>query len=138
MRHLSKNEKKIVILTVLRNCAINSEKTRYSEHRLRVRFNFRYEPFGVMCAPAFRLLFDIRIEAFKGLLAHLKINNMSVLPPLHGNKGKQSQKSDTLINRRVTKKVIDFMLEIAESQGEFSPPQNLNNKGIKEEEEAIK
>jgi hypothetical protein len=50
MNCLSKDEKKIVILTVLRNCALNSEKTRYSGKRVRIRFTFRYEPFGVMCA----------------------------------------------------------------------------------------
>ena len=45
MKCLTKDEKKIVILTVLRNCTLNSEKTRYSKQRLRVRFTFRYEPF---------------------------------------------------------------------------------------------
>lgn len=120
MNSLSKDEKKIVILTVLRSCALNSSKTRYSEERLRLRFTFRYEPFGVMCASAFRLLFDIRIDTFKGLLAHLKTNNMSVLPPLHGNKGKKSRKPDTLENRGATEKVVEFMLALGEAQGEFS------------------
>jgi len=120
IKQLSKDEKKIVILTVLRNCVLNSGKTRYSGQRVRVRFTFRYEPFGVMCASAFRLLFDIRIDAFKGLLAHLKTNNMSVLPPLHGNRGKRSRKPDTLTNRGVTEKVVKFMLKFSEAQGEFS------------------
>ena len=117
--HLKKHEEDINYLT--RNCALKSEKTRYSEQRQRIRFTFRYEPFGVMCASAFRLLFDISINVFKGLLAHLKTNNMSVLPPLHGNKGKQSCKPDTLANRGVTEKVVEFMLALSEDQGEFSP-----------------
>ena len=121
MNSLSKDEKKIVILTVLRNCALNSESTRYSEQRVRVRFTFRYEPFGVMCASAFRLLFDLRIDAFKGLLAHLKTTHLSVLPPLHGNRGKRSRKPDTLVTRGVTETVVDFMLALGEAQGEFSP-----------------
>ena len=121
MGRLSKNEKKLVILTILRNCSINSDKTRYSKKRLRVRFTFHYEPFGVMCASAFRLLFNIRIDAFKGLLAHLKTKNMSVLPPVHGNKGKASHKSDTLLKRGVNEKVVEFMLAIGEAQGEFLP-----------------
>ncbi len=125
MNKLSKDEKKLVILTVLRNCAFNSERTRYSEERLRVRFTFRYEPFGVMCASAFRLLFDIRIDAFKGLLAHLKTNDMSVLPPLHGNRGKRSRKPDTLANRGVTEKVVEFMSALGEAQGEFLPGRNI-------------
>ena len=81
-----------------------TEKTRYSEKRVRVRFSFHYEPFGTMCASAFRLLFDIQLDAFKGLLAHLK-SNMSVLPPPHGNRGK-SRKPDTLAKKGVTEKVI--------------------------------
>ena len=125
MKCLSKDEKKIVILTVLRNCALNSERTRYSGQRLRIRFTFRYEPFGVMCASAFRLLFDIRTDAFKGLLAHFKTNNMSVLPPLHGNRGKRSRKPDTLVNRGVTEKVVEFMLALGEAQGEFSPGRDI-------------
>ena len=67
---LSKNEKKIVILTILRNCAFSHQKTRYSEQRSRLRFCFCYEPFGEMCSTAFRLLFDLRIDTFKGLLAY--------------------------------------------------------------------
>ena len=61
MSKLSKTEKKLVLLTILRNGAMASENTRYSEYRQRFRFTFRYEPFGKMCASAFRLLFDIRI-----------------------------------------------------------------------------
>ena len=133
MNCLSKNEKKIVILTVLRNCALNSEKTRYSGQRLRVRFTFRYEPFGVMCASAFRLLFDIRIYAFKGLLAHLKTNDMSVLPPHHGNRGKKSRKPDTLANRGVTEKVVEFMLTLGEAQGEFTPGRDIKRRGAEKE-----
>ncbi len=133
MNCLSKNEKKIVILTVLRNCALNSEKTRYSGQRLRVRFSFRYEPFGIMCASAFRLLFDIRMDAFKGLLSHLKTNNMSVRPPLHGNSGKNSRKPDTLVNRGVTEKVVEFMLTLGESQGEFSSGRDIKLAIEKEE-----
>lgn len=41
MESLSKTEKKLVVLTVLRNCAINSENTRYSKKRQRLRFSFR-------------------------------------------------------------------------------------------------
>ena len=85
LEKLTKSEKKVLLLTILRNNAINSESTRYSKQRQRLRFSFRYEPFGKMCAPAFRILFDIRIEALKGLLAHLKANDMSVVPPTHGN-----------------------------------------------------
>ena len=72
-------------MTILRNCAINSEQTRYSEKRQRIRFTFRYAPFGTMCASAFRVLFEIKIEVFKGLLAHLKTKSMSIIPPAHGN-----------------------------------------------------
>jgi hypothetical protein len=78
LTRLSKPEKKVVLLTLLRNTAINTAHTRYSETRQRVRFRFHYEPFGTMCALAFRALFDIRIEAFKGLLAHLKTSHMSM------------------------------------------------------------
>ncbi len=128
MKRVSKDEKKkIVILTVLRNCALNSQKTRYSGKRERIRFTFRYEPFGVMCASAFRLLFDIRIDAFKGLLAHLKANNMSVLPPLHGNRGKRSCKTDTLAYRGVTEKVVEFMLKLGAAQGEYLPGKKIKN-----------
>ncbi len=121
MERLSKKEKKLVILTVLRNCALSSESTRYSEERQRLRFTFRYEPFGKMCAPAFRSLFDVRIEEFRGLLAHLKISSMSIVPPMHGNKGKSVQKPNMLTNRGVPEKLVSFMLELAEAQGEFSP-----------------
>lgn len=133
MNCLSKDEKKIVILTVLRNCALNSEKTRYSGKRLRVRFTFRYEPFGTMCASAFRLLFDIRIEAFKGLLAHLKTNNMSVIPPRHGNSGKCSRKPDTLQKKGISEKVVEFMLALGEAQGEFSPAIDIKQGSTEEE-----
>ncbi len=133
MKCLTKGEKKIVILTVLRNCALNSEKTRYSGQRLRVRFAFRYEPFGVMCVSAFRLLFDIRIDTFKGLLAHLKTNNMSILPPLHGNRGKRSSKPDTLLNRGVIEKVVKFMLKLGEAQGEFSSVKDIKHEGTGKE-----
>ena len=74
MKRLSKREKKLVLLTVLRNSVIHTENTRYSEQRQRQRFTFCYEPFGSMCSAAFRLLFDIRIKELKGLLAHLKIS----------------------------------------------------------------
>lgn len=133
MDSLLKNEKKIVILTILRNCAINSGKTRYSKKRLRVRFTFRYEPFGVMCASAFRLLFDIPIDALKGLLAHLKTNNMSVLPPIHGNRGKASCKPDTLSKRGINEKVVEFMLAIGEAQGEFLPGEYIKRESTEKE-----
>ncbi len=112
MERLSKKEKKLLLLTVLRNCALNSESTRYSEERLRLRFTFRYEPFGKMCAPAFRSLFDIRIEEFRGLLAHLKTSSMSVVPPMHSNKGKSVQKSNMLANRGVTEKLVSLLSNI--------------------------
>lgn len=128
LNRLSKKEKKIVILTVLRNCAFMTEKTRYSEKRVRVRFSFHYEPFGSMCASAFRLLFDIQIDAFKGLLAHLK-SNMSVVPPSHGNRGK-SRKPDTLAKKGVTEKVIEFMSALAEDQGEYSTGVYVRQKKI--------
>jgi hypothetical protein len=135
MAYLSKNEKKIVILTIFRNNAINSESTRYSEHRQRLRFTFRYEPFGVMCASAFRLLFDLHIEVFKGLLAHIKVHNMSIVPPVHGNRGKGSHKSDTIVNRGVTEKVIEFMLALGESQGEFCAGRHTKEGSSKEDKE---
>ena len=125
INRLSKNEKNIVILAILRNCVFTNKRTRHSEQRLRLRFNFRYDPFGVMCASAFRLLFDIRIDAFKGLLAYFKTNNMSVVPPIHGNKGERSRKPDTLINRGVTEKVVEFILMLGEAQGEFSPGRHV-------------
>ncbi|ETR71726.1 MAG: peptidase C14 caspase catalytic subunit P20 [Candidatus Magnetoglobus multicellularis str. Araruama] len=88
MESLSKVEKKMVVLTVLRNCAINSEGTRYSEKRQRLRFSFRYEPFGIMCVSAFRAIFGLRIETFRGLLAHLRSK---------GAKYRVEQKSDQII-----------------------------------------
>ncbi len=121
LHSLSKNETKIVILTILRNCSFSHQQTRYSEQRLRLRFCFCYEPFGGMCSTAFRWLFDIRIDAFKGLLAYFKTHHMSVVPPIHGNKGEESHKLNTLIKRGVTEKVVEFILEIGKSQGEYSP-----------------
>jgi hypothetical protein len=121
LSRLSKPEKKVVLLTLLRNAAINTAHTRYSETRQRVRFRFHYEPFGTMCAVAFRTLFDIRIEAFKGLLAHLKISHMSIVPPTHGNTGKGSHHTNTLVQRGVLETVVHFMEALAEAQGEFSP-----------------
>ena len=50
---------------------------------------------------------------------------MSVVPPIHGNKGEASHKPDTLIKRGVTEKVIEFMLAIGKSQGEFSPGRHV-------------
>ncbi len=96
LKHLSKNEKKLVLLTVLRNSVIHTKSTRYSAQRRRFHLTFRYEPFGIMCSVAFRLLFDIRIKELKGLLAHLKISNMSIIPPQHGNSGQKSHRSDSL------------------------------------------
>ncbi len=121
LKTLSKTEKKLVVLTILRNGAITSESTRYSAQRQRLRFTFRYEPFGVMCASAFRVLFDVRIDALKGLIAYLKITNMSIVPPVHGNKGKRHHRAHTLLNRGVTDKVVEFMLTLAKAQGEYSP-----------------
>lgn len=135
MECLTKTEKKIVLLTILRICAVNSESTRYSQQRQRLRFTFRYEPFGVMCASAFRLLFDINIDTFKGLLAYLKVNNLSVVPPVHGNKGKKLYKSNMLINRGITDKVVDFMLALGNSQGEFSPGRHTRDGSSKEDKD---
>ncbi len=86
-----------------------------------------------MCASAFRLLFDIRIEAFKGLLAHLKTSNMSVVPPAHGNKGKSVIKADMPANRGVIEKLVRFMLALAESQGEYSPGRDTKSGSAKED-----
>ncbi len=133
IERLSKTEKKIVILTVLRNCAINSENTRYSEKRLRLRFSFRYEPFGTMCVSAFRALFGIRIELFRGLLAHLRTSDMSIIPPRHGNYGKKGNKSNQLVNRGITEKFIDFVLDLGETQGEFSPGRDTKRGKTKED-----
>jgi len=134
LEKLSKTEKKIVLSAILRNNAINTESTRYSEQRRRLRFSFRYEPFGKMCATAFRLLFDIRIEAFKGLLAHLKTSGMSVVPPAHGNKGKPVNKADMLTNRGVIEKLVVFMSALAEAQGEFSPGRDTKSGSSKEDQ----
>lgn len=130
---LSKTEKKLVVLTVLRNCAINSEKTRYSKKRQRLRFSFRYEPFGTMCVSAFRALFGIRIESFRGLLAHLRTSNMSIIPPRHGNYGKSVRKSNQLINRGITEKFIGFVLDLGKTQGEFSPGRDTKRGKTKED-----
>ena len=121
MKHLSKSEKKLVLLTVLRNSVTHTESTRYSEQRQRLRFTFHYEPFGIMCSAAFRLLFDIRIKELKGLLAHLKTSSMSIIPPQHGNSGKKTHRSNSLVDRGVSEKLIEFMLALSESHGEFSP-----------------
>jgi hypothetical protein len=40
INRLSKNEKNIVILAILRNCVFTNKRTRHSEQRLRLRFNF--------------------------------------------------------------------------------------------------
>lgn len=120
MKHLSKKEKKLVLLTVLRNSVTNTESTRYSTPRQRLHLTLRYEPFGIMCKAAFQLLFDIRIKELKGLLAHLKSNSMSIIPPQHGNSGKKTHRSNSLADRGVNEKVIEFILALGESQGEFS------------------
>jgi len=121
LERLSNAEKKLVLLTLLRNSAVTSESTRSSKHRQRLRCTFRYEPFGKMCAPAFRVLFDIRIEAFKGLLAHLNTSKMSLVPPMHGNTGKHGPTVNMLAHRGVIEKLVGFMSALAEAQGECSP-----------------
>ncbi|MCP4107660.1 MAG: hypothetical protein GY749_19300 [Desulfobacteraceae bacterium] len=133
MQKLSKTEKKLVLLTVLRNCAIHSQSTRYSEQRRRLRFTFEYEPFGSMCAFAFRVLFDIGIESFRGLSAHLKVSDFSIIPPLHGNHGKKEHQSHQLVNRGVTEKLVEFLLALAEAQGEFSPGRDVKRGQRKED-----
>jgi len=135
LEKLSKTDKKLVLLTILRNNAVNSESTRYSEQRRRLRFTFRYEPFGTMCASAFRVLFDIRIEALKGLLAHLKTSNMSIVPPLHGNTGKRYHKANMLANRGVLEKLVGFMSALAEAQGEFSPGRDTKSGSTQEDKD---
>lgn len=131
--NLLKTEKKLVILTILRNCAINSENTRYSEKRQRLRFSFRYEPFGTMCVSAFRALFGIRIESFRGLLAHLRTSNMSIIPPRHGNHGKKGNKSNQLVTRGITEKLVGYVLELGNTQGEFSPGRDTRRGKTKED-----
>lgn len=133
MNKLSKTEKKLVLLTILRNCAIKTESTRYSEKRQRLSFSFYYEPFGIMCSFAFRLLFDIRIKALKGLLAHLKTSSMSIVPPKHGNTGKKIQRSNGLVSKGVTEKLVGFLLALGEAQGEFSPGKNTKPGNTKED-----
>jgi len=121
INNLSRNEKKLVLLTLLRNSAIDTKSTRYSEQRQRLRFTFCYEPFGIMCSHAFQVLFDIRIKELKGLLAHLKASSMSIVPPQHGNLGKKACRFNSLTGRGVSENLIEFMLALGESQGEFSP-----------------
>ena len=133
MGSLSKIEKKLVVLTVLRNCAINSEDTRYSKKRQRLRFSFRYEPFGIMCVSAFRALFGLRIETFRGLLAHLRTCNMSIIPPRHGNCGKKVIKSNQLENKGVTERIINFILELGTTEGEYSPGRDTKHGKTKED-----
>ncbi len=133
LEKLSKADKKLVLLTLLHNNARTSDHTRYSEQRQRLRFTFRFEPFGTMCASAFRLLFDIRIEAFKGLLAHLKTSHMSIVPPMHGNTGRCGQKTNLLVNRGVIEKLVGFMLALAEAQGEYSPGRDTKSGSTQED-----
>ena len=133
MKHLSKSEKKLVLLTVLRNSVTHTESTRYSEQRQRLRFTFHYEPFGIMCSAAFRLLFDIRIKELKGLLAHLKTSSMSIILPQHGNSGKKTHRSNSLVDRGVSEKLIEFMLALSESHGEFSPGRHTKLGNTKED-----
>lgn len=133
MNSLSKTEKKLVLLTILRNSSVKTESTRYSEHRQRLRLIFRYEPFGIMCSYAFRLLFDIRIKTLKGLLAHLKNSNMSIVPPQHGNNRKKILRSNSLVSKGVTEKLVGFVLAIGEAQGEFSPGKNTKLGNAKED-----
>ena len=135
LEKLSKTEKKLVLLTVLRNCAAHSTNTRHSPKRQRLRFTFKYEPFGSMCAFAFRVLSDIGIESFRGLLAHLKISDFSIVPPLHGNYGKTGHQSHQLENRGVTEKLVEFMSASAEAQGEFSPGRDTK-RGRRKEDKA--
>lgn len=124
----------MVLLTVLRNCAVHSDNTRHSEQRRRLRFTFKYEPFGIMCALAFRVLFDIGIESFRGLLAHLKISDFSIIPPLHANYGKRGHQSHQLVNRGITEKLVKFMLALAEAQGEFSLGRDIKRGQRKEDQ----
>ena len=56
----------------------------------------------------------------KGLLAHLKSSGMSIIPPQHGNSGKKTHRSNSLVYRGVNEKVIEFIDALGESQGEFS------------------
>jgi len=98
-----------------------------------LRFSFRYEPFGTMCVSAFRALFGIRIESFRGLLAHLRTNNMSIIPPRHGNYGKKGIKSNQLVNRGITEKIIDFVLDLGKNEGEFSPGRDTKRGKTKED-----
>lgn len=130
---LSKTEKKLVVLTILRNCAINSENTRYSKKRQRLRFSFRYEPFGVMCVSAFRALFGLHIETFRGLLAHLRTSNMSIIPPHHGNYGKKVSKSNQLANKGITEKIIHFVLDLGRTEGEVSKGRDTRHGKTKED-----
>jgi len=121
LKRLSSNERKLVLLSTLRNSIVKTDNTRYSVQRQRFRYTFRYEPFfGTMCSVAFRLLFDIKIKQLKGLLAHLKTSNMSIVLPKHGNHGKKVTRSNSLTKRGVTNKTIRFMLDLAESHGEYS------------------
>ena len=133
LKRLGKKEKKLVLLTLLRNSAIHTEITRYSEQRQRLSLTFRYEPFGIMCSAAFRLLFDIRIKELKGLLAHLKTGSMSIIPPQHGFSGKKIQRSDNLAKRGVSEKVTEFMQALGELQGEFSPGRHTRSGNTKED-----
>jgi hypothetical protein len=121
LKRLSRHEKKLVLLSTLRNSIIKTDSTRYSDERQRFRYAFRYEPyFGSMCSVAFRLLFDIKIKQLKGLLAHLKTSKMSLVLPEHGNHGKKAFRSNSLSKRGIINKAISFLLDMAESHGEYS------------------
>ena len=98
-----------MLLTVLRNCSVHSDNTGHSERRQRLRFTFKYEPFGIMSALSFRVLFDLGIEPFRGLLAHLKISDFSIIPPFHASYGKKRCQSHQFVNRGVTKKLVEFI-----------------------------
>lgn len=135
LKRLDKKEKKLVLLTVLRNSVTHTERTRYSEQRQRLSLTFCYEPFGIMCSAAFRLLFDIRIKELKGLLAHLKISRMSIIPPQHAFSGKKIQRSDSLAKKGVIEKVTEFMQALGESQGEFSSGRHTRCGNTKEDKD---
>ena len=58
---------------------------------------------------------------------------MSIRPKRHGNYGKSVRKSNQLVNRGITKKIIGFVLDLGKTQGEASNGRDTKRGKTKED-----
>ena len=123
VREMTKDEKEMYIMGVLREIGVDKQKT-WRGDRKRKRYGYEFQNKRV-CRQSFQFVYDIGKHSLTNLITHMNLNGK--VPRIHGNRGRSPRHA---LKYKEIKYCVDFLVNYSDQFGLPQPAAPRGRDGI--------